>query len=282
MLIELSSAPTDLAAEWQLTVKAGSASWAAHERVPADPLTVRMDIDHVRFEFLVSPAGFGHGHPAGATMLEHLRTEDGTTIRICLTSSALLDRLKNLHPSEGGLIDLTAQFHDETAERLARTLIRMEEAQGEWDALFVEAASLALVARVVGLRQESADGGRRKLWPLPKWRLKRALEFIDANLSEPVGAEDLAQSAGLTRMHFAAQFRLATGLRPHEFLLRRRIERAQDMMRNSEDSLVEIALNVGFQTQAHFTTVFKRFVGETPYRWRRQDAADLCRRRFAA
>jgi AraC family transcriptional regulator len=60
----------------------------------------------------------------------------------------------------------------------------------------------------------------------------------------------------------------ATGTRPHDYVLRRRIERAQDLLRNSETGLVDIALGVGFQSQSHFTTVFKRFVGETPHRWR--------------
>jgi AraC-like DNA-binding protein len=78
-------------------------------------------------------------------------------------------------------------------------------------------------------------------------------------------------------MYFAAQFRAATGVRPHEFILRRRIERAQDMLLNSGTALVEIALSVGFQTQAHFTTVFKKIVGQTPHRWR--EANLQCARR---
>jgi AraC-like DNA-binding protein len=69
-------------------------------------------------------------------------------------------------------------------------------------------------------------------------------------------------------MHFASQFRAATGLRPHEFLLRRRVGRAEDLLRNSPIAIAEIALTVGFQTQAHFTTVFKKIVGCTPRQWR--------------
>jgi AraC family transcriptional regulator len=82
------------------------------------------------------------------------------------------------------------------------------------------------------------------------------------------GLADLASSAGLTRMHFAAQFRAATGLRPHEYLLRRRIERAQEMLVGTGMSLVDVALSVGFQTQAHFTSVFKRYAGQPPRAWR--------------
>jgi AraC-like DNA-binding protein len=83
-----------------------------------------------------------------------------------------------------------------------------------------------------------------------------------------LGLLDLAAIAGLSRMHFASQFRAATGLRPHEFLLRRRISRAEELLRDTSTSIVEIALTVGFQTQAHFSAAFKRFVGCTPHRWR--------------
>ena len=103
---------------------------------------------------------------------------------------------------------------------------------------------------------------------LSKWRLKRARDYIEANLGEPLHLSDIAASTGLSRMHFAAQFRAATGMRPHDFVLRRRIERAQELIATPNTTLVDIALSVGFQTQAHFTTVFKRLVGETPSRWR--------------
>lgn len=108
--------------------------------------------------------------------------------------------------------------------------------------------------------------------PLPVWRLKRTLAYLEAHLSERVTLADLAAAAGLTRMHFAAQFRVATGSSPHTYLLRRRIERAKELMCETSDSLVAVALDVGFQTQAHFSTVFKRHVGETPHRWRRANA----------
>jgi transcriptional regulator GlxA family with amidase domain len=103
---------------------------------------------------------------------------------------------------------------------------------------------------------------------LQKWRLKRVVEFVDANLSNRVSLLDLAAVAGLSRMHFASQFRVATGLRPHEFVLRRRIRRSKELLRTSPMAIVEIAFAVGFQTQAHFTTVFKRFAGHSPRQWR--------------
>jgi AraC-like DNA-binding protein len=69
-------------------------------------------------------------------------------------------------------------------------------------------------------------------------------------------------------MHFAAQFRAATGYRPREYLLHQRIEHAKLLLSNTDTPLAEVALAVGFCTQAHFSTVFKRIAGETPARWR--------------
>jgi AraC-like DNA-binding protein len=109
---------------------------------------------------------------------------------------------------------------------------------------------------------------RRKVRELQKWRLKRVIEYVDAHLATRITLVDMAAVAGLSRMHFASQFRMATGLRPHQFLLRRRVEQAEDLLRNTTMAIVEIALTVGFQTQAHLTTVFKRLVGCTPGRWR--------------
>lgn len=114
---------------------------------------------------------------------------------------------------------------------------------------------------------------RRPCGELPKWRMKRVVDYVDANFGQPVTLGDLAAVAKLTRMHFAAQFRAATGLRPHEYLLRRRIDEAKRLLQDDSLGIVEIALSVGFQTQAHFTTVFGRFVGDTPHRWRRAEAA---------
>jgi AraC-like DNA-binding protein len=69
-------------------------------------------------------------------------------------------------------------------------------------------------------------------------------------------------------MHFAKQFKAAMGLRPHEYVLGKRIELAKSLMLNPDVPLVDVAMSSGFQSQSHFTTVFRRLVGETPHRWR--------------
>jgi AraC family transcriptional regulator len=115
-----------------------------------------------------------------------------------------------------------------------------------------------------------ATGKTRTVAALPKWRLMYVLRYIEMNIGEPITLANLAAAAGMSRMYFAKQFRTTTGIRPHDFVLRKRIERAQQLLAATSDALVDIALSVGFKTQAHFTTIFKNVVGSTPHQWRRE------------
>jgi AraC-like DNA-binding protein len=165
---------------------------------------------------------------------------------------------------------------DSAIEQLARALLKMDEMDGAVGDLYADAVGLAIAARLLG-HGDRCDRfqPKRSCGALPKWRLKRVIDYIDANLGEPITLADLAAATVLSPMHFAAQFRMSTGIRPHEYLLRRRIERAQQLLLEPGLSIVDVALSVGFQTQSHFTTVFKRFVGDTPHQWRRSNYGEL-------
>ncbi|MCW5690932.1 MAG: helix-turn-helix transcriptional regulator [Pseudolabrys sp.] len=158
---------------------------------------------------------------------------------------------------------------DPVLGRLVSELGRAADANEDDGGAHLDAIRLALIVRWLGKRMRApAPDDRRQVQPLQKWRMKLVESFIDRHLDTSIGLADLAKAAGLSPMYFAAQFRVATGLRPHDFLLKRRIERAKELLAHPNCRLVEVALDVGFQTQAHFTTVFKRFAGTTPARWR--------------
>jgi AraC family transcriptional regulator len=165
---------------------------------------------------------------------------------------------------------------DPVIRRLSDALAAAEAAHDPHSAICADALRLAILTRQFsrqsGGRSDAAEhtdsATCRNVRSLQKWRLKRVLQYVDENIGAKITLQDLAVVAGLSRMHFAAQFRAAMGLRPHEYLLKRRIERAEEMLKQAQVSLVDVALTVGFQTQAHFTTVFKRFAGDTPYQWR--------------
>ena len=167
----------------------------------------------------------------------------------------------------------TLSFHvtparDRTVERLGRALLGAEQFGGPCGHLYADCIGIAIVARLLATGRAAAPRKRASVAELPQWRLKRAIDYVEARLAGPLSLSEIASATGLTPMHFAAQFRAATGLRPHEYLLRRRIERAQETLLGSGMSMVDVALSVGFQTQSHFTTVFKRFVGQSPGAWR--------------
>jgi len=157
---------------------------------------------------------------------------------------------------------------DITIDALSRALLEADRVGGSIGQLYADCIGIAIIARLLASTNRLATAERPKVGELSRWRLKRAIDYFEAQLGKPVSLADVASSAGLTRMHFAAQFRAATGLRPHEYLLRRRIERAQEMLAGTGMPLVDIALSVGFQTQSHFTSVFKRYAGQPPRAWR--------------
>jgi len=174
-------------------------------------------------------------------------------------------------PHAGDIVlDSPKLLQDPALERLGQALAMTQVQDAGASRIFVESVSLAIVSRLVArhFQAGATEAASGSLAPLPPWRLRRATDYIDAHLSEAIGLADIAQSTGLTRMHFAAQFRRATGLRPHEYLLRRRVEHAQSLLSASGQSILDVAMHCGFRSQSHFTTVFKRFVGETPYNWR--------------
>ena len=151
---------------------------------------------------------------------------------------------------------------------LGATLLSIAGTSDSDACLFADFLGLAIVTRIVASYGDVAAPVIRKTLALPRWRLKRALDYIEAHLDRVMALADIADAVGLSRMHFAAQFRAATGLRPHEYVLRRRIENAQIKLATTDTPIAELALDVGFSSQSHFTVVFKRFSGLPPHQWR--------------
>jgi AraC-like DNA-binding protein len=102
----------------------------------------------------------------------------------------------------------------------------------------------------------------------PARHLLRARDLADARYFEPLGVDDLARAAGLSRAHFSREFRQAFGESPHAYLLTRRLERAAALLRGTDRSVAEICLSVGLQSIGSFTTSFTRTFGRSPTAYR--------------
>ncbi len=104
---------------------------------------------------------------------------------------------------------------------------------------------------------------------LAPWQIRKVTSYVDAHLERTIRNEDLAALARLNPSHFGRAFRSSFGEPPHEYVIRRRVERAQGLMLSTNAPLSAIALDCGLADQAHLSRLFRRVVGETPRAWRR-------------
>ena len=104
---------------------------------------------------------------------------------------------------------------------------------------------------------------------LPPVLTQRICEYIESHLEQKVGLERLAAIAGLSTHHFARAFNQSMGIPPHSYLLSRRLERAERMLRETQLPLSEIAIATGFSDQSHLARHFRRWAGVSPrqVRW---------------
>ncbi|BFP43449.1 hypothetical protein FGF1_42940 [Flavobacteriaceae bacterium GF1] len=117
------------------------------------------------------------------------------------------------------------------------------------------------------LLNQYATGGQRIKKPKGKLfgiQTKNILDFVMSNLHQDLNLESLSELVYQSPYHFAKVFKNTTGLSPHQFVLKLRLEKAGELIRMKKSSLTEIAHSIGFYDQSHFTNSFKRFYGMTP------------------
>jgi AraC family transcriptional regulator len=150
------------------------------------------------------------------------------------------------------------------AQALAGAMARPSDGS----AMFCEYVALAFFAHIVrvygGLPiKRFARGG------LAPWQLRRAYEFIDANLGGDPSISEVADQCGLSSGYFSRAFKRESGFSPHRWLMKRRVERAKELLRDAGLRLADIAQVCGFVDQSHFARVFSKSEGCSPGRWRR-------------
>ena len=203
-------------------------------------------------------------------------------LHVHFAPECLADCLKR---STGRSVDIHELFAfpvlliDNVALELARSLVATSESNTGFAEVGAHALGIAIAARVLELLHDVprlsrvlSRGQRQSISgaTLAPWRMRKVLAFIDESLGQPLSLQRIADASGLSKMHFAALFRASTGMSPSGFVVQRRIERAQAELLCTSKPVVDVALSLGFQTQAHFSTVFKRVIGEAPSEWRRR------------
>ena len=121
------------------------------------------------------------------------------------------------------------------------------------------------------LLSDDEDVGHRFRGGLAGGALRRVRSYIDSHIGERISLAELARQAGVSRFHFARQFRLSTGESPMEYLRRARIERSKGILQTGDTTIAEVAATLGFSDQSHFTRTFGRLVGVSPGSFARSD-----------
>ncbi len=103
---------------------------------------------------------------------------------------------------------------------------------------------------------------------LPRTRLNRVLDYVESNLHQEIALSALAETAGMSPHYFSEMFKRSTAFSPHQYVVRRRIERARKLLHNPKITVFEAAVRSGFSEPSHFTKIFRRIVGVTPTRCR--------------
>jgi AraC family transcriptional regulator len=152
---------------------------------------------------------------------------------------------------------------DETISRFL-TLIHHELAsKAAASPLYVEGLLQSLAIHLV---RNYASGGShvRMRNTLPGHKLRHAVAFMASHLERPFDLGTLAKETAMSKFHFSRLFKKATGLTPSQYFIRQRIQRAQQLLRETDLSVIEIGLSVGYSNPSHFSQVFRRAVGVSP------------------
>jgi len=136
------------------------------------------------------------------------------------------------------------------------------------DTTYVEHLAAVALHRVMAL--DGAKPRPEAHGALGKVTLRRVQEYVEERLGEEIRLSDLAAIANMEIDSFARRFRATTGMAPYAFVIERRIHCAEQLLANADHELALIAARLGFSSQSHFTTAFKRQRGMTPRAYRRQ------------
>lgn len=169
-------------------------------------------------------------------------------------------------------VNIVPQFklHDPLIQHILLSL-KSELASGGLDSnLYAESMATALSVHLFKKYSTFTPRLLNYAGGLSKHRLQGAIEYINDNLDKDLRLSAIANAVGMSQYHFARLFKQSIGLPVYQYVIERRIERAQQLLKQGNLAIADVALAVGFANQSQFTRHFKRIVGVTPKEFRRQ------------
>ncbi|MBV6650022.1 MAG: helix-turn-helix transcriptional regulator [Hoeflea sp.] len=156
--------------------------------------------------------------------------------------------------------DVRLYFRDPELSACLHRFTRLLEQGDGADDLYAE--TLGLMTVLTLHKNQIVQPARKPA--LPRRALARVVEYVEANLANPISLEDLAAQAGLSRFHFNRAFKAETGESPYQYVLRQRIESARVLLAERRLSVEQVAATVGFRDASYFQKAFKARTGMNP------------------
>ncbi|MBE9158561.1 helix-turn-helix transcriptional regulator [Nodosilinea sp. LEGE 06152] len=213
--------------------------------------------------------------PAGQSAFTRWQSVD-KTLHIVLEPD-FLDRVAfSVDGVNSGNVELlpVVKTRDRKLESLVQLFLTETEQSGfgdiYGDKLYLESLSSLVGVHLLRHYCNIASAIRPYTAGLAPYQVKRVLEYIQAHLSQELSLDAMAAQVGLSRSHFAHQFKQAMGVAPHQYVSQQRVEKAQRLLRSRQIPITDIALECGFANQSHLTKVFKKHTGTTPKAYRQQ------------
>ena len=197
------------------------------------------------------------------------------------TSMLLTDRFVRRVAREAGAdpdrFEITPSFDtpEPDIERIGMSLLSEMETRALGGELFAESLANVLALHVLRGHSSLGRASRRRLGSeggTSKRSLERATDYINDNLSQKLTLAEIAGAAHMSPHHFARSFKKDTGLSPHRYVIRRRVERAKALLANTDLTVFEVARAVGFAHQSHLSSHVRRLLGVSPAALRRDGA----------
>jgi AraC family transcriptional regulator len=212
-------------------------------------------------------------HPPG--VLPSVCTYTPSNLLVCALDKTLFDEAREEIYAEGNiaLSDAMTQkqltFFDPALRQILFLLTKEIKMGGPSGLFFVEHLVHALIARLFANNVKTAEKRNVTADRLPSKILRRLLDRMQADPMNSFDVTALAAETGYSKRHFLRIFRASTGLSPYQCLIRLRLERAKQLMHKRSLSLLDIAIESGFTSNAHLTNAFRQHVGVTPSSFRR-------------
>ena len=186
----------------------------------------------------------------------------GTDLTVVRIASDLLKRIAR----ESGMraVEVVGQYgtFDPVIWHLGRAVRAELRRHRQLDGTYLQSVAVVLTRQLLSTYVTAVlpfeSGG------LPRFKLRRAIEYIHEHMAGDISFRDVAAHVRMSAYHFARMFRQSTGVSPHNYIVRCRMERAKALLAEARLPISDVAFEVGYKSQSHFTTCFGRVMGVTP------------------